>query len=122
MWDLPPEYAENETYTRRIQNLWRYGYVDIVQTDGSPKLSSYLAKYMRKAMHDKRLMGKKAYSASRNILRPVSFNTQPAVDFACEAWGIGPDTKPNMEREYYTPYLGTCRYRAYFSDGDTIEP
>lgn len=116
IWDLPYELIESEADTRRIQNLWRYGYVDLVPTDGSPKLSSYLAKYMSKAMQDSRLLGKKAYSASRNILRPVSLNTPTSVDFACADWGITPEKKPDIDREYETQWLGKCRYRAYTSE------
>lgn len=112
MWGLPESYVADEPRTRRIQNIWRYGYVDLVPTDGSPKLSTYLAKYMSKAMQDPRLLGEKAYSASRNILRPVSLNAQATIDYACEAWGI--DTAlPDHEKEYDTAWMGKCRYSTY---------
>ncbi len=113
IWNLPHEYIETEPDTRRIQNLWRAGYVDLVQTDGSPKLATYLAKYMSKAMQDPRLLGQKAYSASRNILRPVSFNTQTSVNTACEVWGITDETKPEYDREFDTKWMGKCRYTSY---------
>ncbi len=113
MWNFPYDLAQTEGSTRRIQNLWRAGYVDCVQTDGSPKLATYLAKYMSKAMSDPRLLGKKSYSASRNVLRPVSFNTPATVDLACEAWGIDADTKPIYEKEYDTKWMGKCRHRNY---------
>lgn len=115
MWNLPYEIAKTETEgsTRRIQNLWRAGYVDCIQTDGSPKLATYLAKYMSKAMSDSRLLGKKSYSASRNVLRPVSLNTPTTIDLACEVWGIDGSTQPIYEREYYTKWMGKCRHRNY---------
>ena len=116
IWNLPHDIHITERDTRGIQNLWGYGYVDVIATDGSPKLSGYLAKYMSKAMHDSRLFGKKAYSCSRNTLSSVSNNSQASVAFLKEEFGIDtPDSTlhPSREREYDTKWLGKARYRAY---------
>ncbi len=113
MWDLPSEYATQERNTRRIQNLWQAGYVDCISTDGSPKLATYLAKYMSKAMHDERLVGKRAYSASRNVMRPLSLTSPTTINHACEIWGIDESTKPTQEREYDAHFMGRCKYKTY---------
>jgi len=74
-WGIPQEIIKHERDTRTLQNLWALGFVDCRQTDGSAKLAGYLAKYMSKSLHDVRLAGKKAYSCSRNVLRPMSYNS-----------------------------------------------
>lgn len=117
MWNLPYDVHETETRSRRIQNLWGYGYVDVIATDGSPKLSSYLAKYMSKAMHDYRLFSKKAYSCSRNAVSSVSVSSQTSVAFFRKEFDFA-NRKPSRERVYKTRWLGRVREREY--DG-TIE-
>jgi len=108
-----PEPRQCERKSRRIAALWPVGFADIMQTNGSAKLSSYLAKYMSKAMHDKRLLGKRAYSATRNVVRPMSFNTPFQISSAKELWGIGPKTPIALSKEYATLFLGRCNYRSY---------
>jgi len=100
-----------ERNTRTVANIWARGYVDIVETDGSPKLSTYLAKYMQKAMHDVRLVGKRAYSATRNVLRPLSLNTSFQVAYARDEL-IGDNTLDSL-KEYDTLFLGRCVYKRY---------
>jgi hypothetical protein len=119
IWNLPNEiHIEEEApgrNRRRIQHLWGYGYVDCIATDGSPKLSGYLAKYMSKAMHDDRLFGKKAYSSSRNALPVVSLNTQTSIAFFKDEFDIDIPNgiMPTKEREYKSKWLGWVRYRAF---------
>jgi len=62
-WGIKKEIQEAERDTRYIQHQWLRGWVDLVRTDGHPAISSYMSKYMRKAMHDPRLSGQKAYTA-----------------------------------------------------------
>lgn len=112
VWGLDYDVAHSEKDTRRIQNLWRYGYVDIIPTDGSPKIATYLSKYMSKAMSDERLMGKRAYCSSRNVLRPVSVSTPTAVDLVSQELGLG-DIVPLQDRSYGTLWLGRANYKSY---------
>jgi len=113
VWGLPYDEATTERATRRIQNLWGYGYVDLVPTDGSPKIASYLAKYMSKSMSDLRLSGKKAYCSSRNLLRPVSTAIASEVDALSAEWGLDVDISPQVERSYGTLFLGRCEFKSY---------
>lgn len=112
-WGRITDYVVNERHTRIIQNLWGLGYVDIIQTDGSPKLATYLSKYMSKALFDHRLSGQKAYSTSRAVLRPVSYNTQTAIDFIRSEFSLGVDNTPLHVRQFSTEWLGTCTYKKY---------
>jgi hypothetical protein len=102
-----------ESINRGIQNLWQRGFADSISTDGSFKLAGYLAKYMRKAMHDKRLLGQKAYTASRNILRPVLHKTSEEFDDVSEYYLRGYDPVPLKDKEFMTEWLGKGRRRLF---------
>jgi len=108
-----PKTRKCERNTRSLVPIWGHGFLDIVETDDNPRLSSYLGKYMSKAMHDKRLLGKRAYSASRNVLRPVSLNTSVSISIAKDVLEVPVDNPPLQEREYDTMYLGRCVYKSY---------
>lgn len=111
-WGLPRTSIIYERVTRYYQNKWGYGYVDCKQTDGSPKLSTYLSKYMLKALSDKRLGGEKAFMASRNALRPVQLTNKTAFALRNEIW-LDVDSKPLQEHEFTTEWLGRCNYKLY---------
>lgn len=112
IFGLPQDITKNERSDRRIQNLWGYGYVDGIPTDGQPALAGYMAKYMSKAMRDERLLGKTAYSFSRNCLRAVSLSTSTAVALASEALELV-DNPVAFERDFDTLWLGRCNYKSY---------
>lgn len=98
-----------ERGSRYIQSLWAYGYVDCVLTDGSPKLANYVAKYMYKAMQDSRLYGRRAYYATRNVLRPMLVTTSAPHHFI-KALHTG-DNVLIESREFDTVWLGRCEYQ-----------
>lgn len=112
IWGLDDDIVNNERSHRSIQNIWSYGYVDGISTDGNVALAGYMGKYMSKAMHDERLMGKKAYSASRGLVRPVSVSSEtPSVEFL-ELLGFGKE-KPEYTKEFNTDWLGRAVYSVY---------
>jgi len=113
LFGLPYEAYKSERSNRRIATLWGHGFVDIIKTNGNPRLSNYLGKYMSKAMHDSRLIGKRAYSASRNVVRPVSLRTGFQIRTAFEEWGLTVDNEVVSQREYGTLFLGRCVYQTY---------
>jgi len=116
VWGLN-EYAKNERNSRQIQNLWQRGFVDCVQTDGSEKIAGYLAKYMRKSMYDIRLIGQKAYTASRSCLRSVSLSSSFQVRHSLEICGVDLSTlTPLQDKSFSTQWLGQGRYRLYKSN------
>jgi len=113
LFGLPYEAYKGERRSRRIASLWGHGFVDIIKTNGNARLSTYLGKYMSKAMHDRRLIGKRAYSASRNVVRPVSLNSRFQITTAFEEWGLTVDNEVVSERQYGTLFLGRCVYQTY---------
>lgn len=112
IWGLPKKYAKRERSYRTLQHLWQRGFVDCVQTDGSPKLVGYLTKYMSKAMFDQRLFGAKAYSASRNALRPLLFRLDEEFDDVADYF-LPVSNSPLQDRQFMTQWLGKGRYRLY---------
>lgn len=97
--------------TRFLQALWGYGYVDCVPTDGSSALAGYLAKYMQKTMHDPRLVGKRSYFYSRNILRPVFFKSTAILNYSKLI--LGGDIELLTERTFGTEWLGEAHYQRF---------
>jgi hypothetical protein len=125
-WGLPNERIVNESPhwtreedigdlgkvergTRFIQNLWAYGYVDCVPTDGSEKLAGYLAKYMSKAMLDERLLRKRAYYCSRNVYRPDTFAFATLVNYSEMMWGK--TAKLVKNQDFTSDWLGAGNYK-----------
>lgn len=113
LWGVDVSYFLNERVNRTIQNLWGYGYVDCIPTDGSIKLAFYFSKYMCKSLSDKRFVGAKAYCSSRNLLRSVSISSQAASSFAKEMWGLDVDNLPCKIKSYDTMWLGRAIYKQY---------
>jgi len=98
---------------RILQNLWSLGFVDCVPTDGSLALAGYLAKYMRKSMHDERLEGYKAYLCSRNVMRPVSSSTSQGFAVPEIAEVVFGDNELLYEKEFDTLFMGRCNYKMF---------
>jgi len=92
---------------------WDYGFVFVKDTNGHEKIATYLSKYMVKAFKDSRLVGKKAYVASRNIVRPKQGSVSDlGLDYVLEDY-LGVDNYPILQRQYMTQYLGNCNYQLY---------
>jgi len=111
VWGIPSEITVNERDSRYLQNLWGYGYVDCIATDGSDKLAGYLGKYMSKSLLDERISGKRGYYCSSNVLRPLHFKTTQVADHTALIWGV--DKVLVHEAVFMTDWLGEGRYYRY---------
>ena len=105
-YNFKPEQASG---LRGLQHQWARGFLDCVPTDGSPKLANYMAKYMSKAMSDRRLYQSKSHVCSRNFLRPVSQTISPFDDLLYHIVG---DKPPTRIKEYDSRF-GKCKYSVY---------
>lgn len=110
-WGLPAGVVDTERDTRLVAGLWKQGFVDLKLTDGDEKIAGYMAKYMSKAFVDSRLYGKKAYIASRNILRPYVEKRAVVISHVYEH-GLS-TVEPLQDSTYLTLWLGECRYRLF---------
>jgi len=110
-----------ERRTRVLGRLWLRGFVDGVVTDGSPKLATYLTKYLSKAMHNKRTFGKKTYHTSRNILRPMHAASGSESIQAILQEEVIPNKKELTKKEYRSEWLGKVVYKQYETSYDRNE-
>jgi len=117
-----PPGRQCERRTRVIARLWLRGFVDGVVTDGSPKLATYLSKYLSKAMYDIRTNGKKAYHTSHNILRPMHVSSSNSSIQTILREHIIPDSQPLTIKEFRTEWLGKVVYKQYETSYDRTRP
>jgi len=108
LWGLPSDAVGTERRTRMVAGLWGAGFVDLQDTDGSPKLAGYLAKYFSKGLMDERLFGKKLYTTSRDIVKvkvdkDAVLSDYPELSTATVL----------QKKEYDTHWVGKVDYKQY---------
>jgi len=111
-WGLSPILFERERDTRFFAKLWGQGFLYWKYTDGNLRLATYLKKYMAKAFLDIRLKNQKAYTASRNVIRPVCQGGFSPVWPVLDEWGVDSNAVV-LSSEYDTIWLGRCKKRIY---------
>jgi len=117
IWGLPEIQKQTnfERDRRILQRLWHRGYIDVrPANDRSPAIAGYMAKYMSKAMQDSRLIGKKAYSATRNVLRSVCLKTEASLVVAALDLGLDPNVDNwvlQKQSSFATMFLGRATYK-----------
>jgi len=79
-FNMPLSIEENERKDRVIAKLWTHGFVDIERVRSAKHVGAYVCKYLDKAIHDKRLNGRKAYFTSRGLLRPRLYRDEVRID------------------------------------------
>lgn len=109
-WGLPDSLVARERDFRFFAGIWGKGFVDMIFTDGSVKIAWYLTKYMRKNFVDTRLLFKKAYLCSRNVLRP-SVDKRPLMLF----YKMGDLSTAELltEKFFDTQWMGKGRFSRY---------
>ena len=103
-----------EESERKFAQLWGYGFVDILKTDGSPRLATYLTKYVAKGS------GEPLFAPVRLVRCSKGFPTEQTVrgEHAECLMGRYEHLKPSFEAEFYTPFLGTIK-KQFFDTTDT---
>jgi len=48
IWGIPSFVVRGERNSRLVAEIWGHGFADLIQTDGDPRVASYMAKYMSK--------------------------------------------------------------------------
>lgn len=92
-----------ERKERFFQKLWGYGFVDIRQTDGSPRLASYLSKYVLKASEEVFLAPLRLVRTSRGFPKPVE------LSLSDENWSFLSSKmklKETWSGSFFSPFLG----------------
>jgi len=113
-WGLPEGITRFERENRILAGMWGRGYVDVQQTDGNQKIAGYLSKYMQKAFEDDRLAGMRAWTCSKNMVRPVIDKNTMIEPYYWGYKGIDLSTLlPLHQKEFNTLWLGKGRYRLF---------
>lgn len=113
LWGITDTIFREERYTRMVAGLWSHGFVDLKKTDGSPKLAGYLTKYFTKQLVRPEFFRRKAYIATRNVMRPIiDVNPILSAYYAPETHNLSPLTMLT-QMEYPTQWLGRCLYQQH---------
>jgi len=111
VWGIDEKTIATERKTRNLQRVWLRGYLDARPSDGHPRLATYMAKYLFKAMSDIRYGHQKAYTTSRNVVRPLLWKNDEATQYM-ELMELS--TRPACSnREYMTQFLGRANYKQF---------
>lgn len=110
VWGLPKS-VENERTTRILQRCWLQGYTDVrPAVYKSDALAGYLAKYFTKAYGDGRFFNRKAYTSSRNLIRPTEKGSNDLARYISTF--VEKDSLIDRQ-EYDTKFLGKVIKHTY---------
>jgi len=112
VWGLPVELEKEERSSRFVQRCWARGYADVLNAnDSSSYLSLYLAKYMQKALSDRRLFNQRAYTSSYNVAKVFKAGSNSLSGYLSTF--IPDDKELVSEYTYETQFLGGCNFTKY---------
>jgi len=115
VWGLPTKTIKSERFARNVQRQWYRGFVDLRHTKNrSLGLAHYLAKYLVSTLSDSRLGNRRAYTCSRNILRPYTIASNKLPNNLDLTPGDNFQTDTST---YDTLWLGSCEYTRYYQGG-----
>lgn len=102
-----------ERENRILASLWKEGFVDCRQTDGSPKLAYYLTKYITKSGQDVIFNQIRLVRVSRGFPKEIVFKGDTAY-FLSKVY----EQKKVEDRlfEFYNSFLGHIKKKLYFVD------
>jgi len=111
LFNLPSVLSHNERETRFLQRQFRRGYLDIRSvTYRSAGLAGYMAKYLSKALSDRKNECKRGYNASRNIKKVSSYGSNSLHEYIDEFIDLSTLQKND---DYDTIFLGRCNYKKF---------
>lgn len=96
---------------KTLMKLWQYGGVYITKINNPAYVGSYIAKYVGKALEDKRYSGHRCFYSSKNLIQPVVKYGDDLQNImqAIEARGI----TPSFTNSYYSDWCGQISYKSY---------
>ncbi len=96
-----------------LAQVWSFGFVKLNKIDNIDNVGAYITKYMTKENIDERLTGKKCYSMSQNLKKPVviyDMITRSGYSKIDEILEQLVPVRPLYTVEYESEYLGRVRY------------
>ncbi|MBP6859094.1 MAG: hypothetical protein KBC69_00510 [Candidatus Magasanikbacteria bacterium] len=67
-----------------IKRIWTHGNTNVTSIKNLGNIAQYMVKYMTKSMRDGRLVGKKKYFTSKNLLKPKEIKDEKTVLYLAE--------------------------------------
>ena len=99
----------DERATRVLAKLWGEGFVDALQTDGSPKLAMYISKYITKGAGEVMFNAMRLLRVSRGFPKEIVVRGKVAEELARRYAG----QKPDKEWEGDNIFLGKITKKTY---------
>ncbi len=113
--DLP--YIRKE----ELSGIWGAGFVKVNRIDSVDNVGVYVTAYMTADMDDTRLMGLKAYNASKGLQRPVEVKSwDDSKETLREVESITQNRKPSYSAKYESNEAGHIEYKQYNLSRNTL--
>jgi hypothetical protein len=104
-------YFGRERHERKFQKLWGYGFVDLIQTDGSPRVATYISKYIIKSVEDPFFSPIRLIRSTKNFPNAIEIRGLN-IDQLDRAYKFK-KLIPSFQSEFYTPFLGNIKKTFY---------
>jgi len=97
-----------------LASLWGHGFIQVKAVQHIRHMGNYLVKYLQKSSNDARLFGKKAYSCSKGLKKPIIFTyPQTFAQTKLQLETEHPTMELNTEQVYQTGFFGSVNYKRY---------
>jgi len=101
---------------KKLRRIWGKGWVRINKVKDAHHAACYAGKYMGKNPGDKRLMGRKSYFTSRNLVRPEVYSGSGAL---ARYQAIASMAKKHYwKSSYNSEFCGKIDYKVFYLDQD----
>lgn len=113
-WGIPLSVVNSERSSRYLAGVWANGFIDYAPARFPKGVAGYMAKYFSKAYTSDWCRGKRSYTASSNIKRPLELRGQTQVSYLENIIGsIIDDGRVQFEKTYNTKYHGVAVRKIY---------
>jgi len=108
-YDMP--YIEN--LKKEIQKTWIYGWSKVIALRSVKRLSAYISAYLTKGTFDERLLKRRAFFSSRNLIQPLLFRSESEVNKRIDDDIASGTIKEEVRRIFESETRGIIRYTLY---------
>jgi hypothetical protein len=99
-----------EIDTKRIEKIWRHGFVKINKIKSINNVGLYVSKYLSKESFNRKYFGKKKFFYSRNLNRPQEFRGKDGETMMAN---YSPPPEKVYEKEFNNKYRGEVMVNIY---------
>lgn len=92
-----------------LERVWKQGMCKIEAVRKPKAIGFYLSKYLQKSIGDVRLMGKKSYTASKGLFKPIEKKVDNLLDLSLDFNNM----KLKKDITYQVGFFGSVNYKRY---------